>query len=227
VTSTKQSSVILATGHLDDPANTLWQLFLRPAGSASWSLSTPPGVADNGGLVVAAPTSGPLTAGFLTSADLKFSPVAQTPDGGRTWLPGSLPAALIAAPDAIGAGAGTDLWAIVSGEKVEASTGDLSTWHPVVTTHDLATSVPGCPAVAATAVVATAVAAGPVGQPLLGVGCAHGKQIGVLRPIPPTWGRPCIAGRTPDRSSGASTAVRRQPCSGASRLPTASPGRPR
>ncbi len=175
VTSTKQSSVILAMGHLDDPPNTFWQLFLRPSGNASWSLSTPPGVADNGGLVVAAPASGPLTAGFLTSADLKFSPVAQTPDSGSTWLPGSLPAALIAVPDAIAAGAGSDLWAIVSGDTVEASTGDLSTWNPVVTTHDLATSVAGCPVVAV-----TAVAAGPVGRPLLGVSCAHGSQIGVL-----------------------------------------------
>lgn len=196
-------------GHLDDHANTFWQLFLRPAGSASWSLSTPPGVADNGGLVVAAPTSGPLAAGFLTSADLKFSPVAQTPDGGSTWLPGSLPAALIAAPDAIAAGAGTNLWAIVSGETVEASAGDLSTWHPVVTTHDLATSDPGCAAVAA-----TAVAAGPAGQPLLGVSCVHGNQIGVLETDPSDVGSTVhrwqdIGPQLGGVDSGASTTVRR------------------
>jgi len=128
-------------------------------------------------------------------------------NGGSTWLPGSLPAALIAAPDAIAAG--TDLWAIVSGEKVEASTGDLFTWHPVVTTHDLVTSVPGCPAVAA-----TAVAAGPVGQPLLGVGCVHGNQIGVLETDPSDVGSTVhrwqdIGPQLGGVDSGASTTVLR------------------
>ncbi len=33
--------------------NNFWQLFVRPAGSAEWKLVTPPGVADNGGLVTA------------------------------------------------------------------------------------------------------------------------------------------------------------------------------
>ena len=34
--------------------NNFWQLFVRPAGSRSWKLVTPPGTADNGGLVLAA-----------------------------------------------------------------------------------------------------------------------------------------------------------------------------
>jgi hypothetical protein len=33
-------------------ARGFWQLFARPAGADRWSLVTPPGVADNGGLVV-------------------------------------------------------------------------------------------------------------------------------------------------------------------------------
>src|SRR6266700_2122025 len=35
--------------------NNFWQLVTRPAGTASWRLATPPGVADNGGLVAASP----------------------------------------------------------------------------------------------------------------------------------------------------------------------------
>ena len=34
--------------------NNFWELFVRPAGAARWRLVTPAGVADNGGLVVAA-----------------------------------------------------------------------------------------------------------------------------------------------------------------------------
>jgi hypothetical protein len=33
--------------------NNFWQLFVRPAKSAAWRLATPPGVASNGGLVLA------------------------------------------------------------------------------------------------------------------------------------------------------------------------------
>ena len=101
VTVAARTSVVLPMGHLDDPANTFWQLFLRPTGGGAWRLETPPGVADNGGLVVSLPSAGPLTAGFLTSADLHFSPLAQTVDGGSTWTPGQLPTALVAVPDAL------------------------------------------------------------------------------------------------------------------------------
>src|SRR5271167_3348716 len=40
-----------------------WELFTRPSGGTSWKLVTPPGVADNGGLVTAG-SSGALTVAF-------------------------------------------------------------------------------------------------------------------------------------------------------------------
>lgn len=40
-----------------------WELFVRPAGTATWRLATPAGVADNGGLE-AAGIGGSLVAGF-------------------------------------------------------------------------------------------------------------------------------------------------------------------
>ncbi len=183
VTSPTRSSVIVAMGNLDEPTNTFWELFLRPAGGTSWSLRTPPGVADNGGLVVAAPTTGPVTAGFLTSALLTFSPLAQSPDSGLTWSPGSLPSALVATPDAMAAGSGVapDLWAVTgrATQTVLVSSGGLSSWRPIVTTHVLSGSVPGCSVGAI-----NAVATGMTGQLLLGVSCTHSGRIGVLEGSP-------------------------------------------
>ena len=51
-------------GPPDDPANTFYQLFERAAGASTWSLATPPGVADNGGLVVGPSVDGSVTAGL-------------------------------------------------------------------------------------------------------------------------------------------------------------------
>ena len=45
--------VDLAMGDLGQLANTFWQLIFLPAGHSRWSLVTPPGFADNGGLVSA------------------------------------------------------------------------------------------------------------------------------------------------------------------------------
>jgi hypothetical protein len=51
-----------------------WQVFVRPASSATWQLVTPQGVADNGGLV-AAGTGGSLTVAVRPSQGLTFSPL--------------------------------------------------------------------------------------------------------------------------------------------------------
>ena len=42
---------ILAMGGAAADENQFWELFTRPAGNGQWELVTPPGVADNGGLV--------------------------------------------------------------------------------------------------------------------------------------------------------------------------------
>src|SRR4029079_13829265 len=43
--------------------NNFWQLLVRPAAGQAWRLATPPGVADNGGLVATAPGGYGSTAG--------------------------------------------------------------------------------------------------------------------------------------------------------------------
>jgi hypothetical protein len=173
-TTSAGSSVVLAMGHLRDPLNTFWELFLRPAGASSWKLQTPPGVASNGGLVLAASPSGSVTVGFLPSQQLTFSPLAQSSDGGAKWSPGELPSALTPAPDALAVGATGDVLALV-GSRMLGSTGDLGAWSTVTTTGALRAAASSCGVQKV-----TAVAYNPAGQPLLGLSCAHGGQIGIL-----------------------------------------------
>jgi hypothetical protein len=56
--------------------NNFWQLFVRPAGTGAWRLVTPPGVASNGGLVVASAGSGPVVVG---SGPARTSPTPRSP----------------------------------------------------------------------------------------------------------------------------------------------------
>jgi len=177
------SSVLIAMGHLHDLSNTFWEVFLKPAGTASWVLHTPPGVASNGGLVLAASPSGLLTLGFLTSAALKFSPVAQSTDGGAKWSPGELPSALTAAPDALAVGPTGEVLALVAtgDQRVLQTSGDLSTWHTLTTTNALAHAALSCGVQEV-----TAVAYSPSGHPLLGLGCAHQGEVGILTPSVPS-----------------------------------------
>ena len=140
------SSVLFAMGHLDQPENTFWELFLRPAASSSWVLQTPPGVASNGGLVSAASPSGQWTVGFLISAFLKFSPLAQSADGGTSWSTGELPSPLTSAPDALAVGSTGDVLALVGtgSQRVLQTTGDLSAWNTVTTRRTLKAAASSC-----------------------------------------------------------------------------------
>ena len=80
-----------------------WQLFVRRANTGRWSLVTPEGVADNGGLV-AAGGNGSLVVGFRPSQELAYSPLATSTDAGLNWTPGLLDAALADTPGAIAVG---------------------------------------------------------------------------------------------------------------------------
>jgi hypothetical protein len=170
--------MLIAMGHFNEPANTFWELFLRTAGSTSWVLDTPPGVASNGGLVAAVPPTGPLTVGFLISAELKFSPVARSSNEGKKWSAGELPSPLAATPDALAVGPTGEILALVAkaGESILMS-GDLSTWRTLTTTKVLARAISTCAWQRVTAVAYTAES-----QPLLGLACAHSGEIGILAP---------------------------------------------
>ena len=92
---------VVPMGHLGDLLNTFWQVFYRPNGGSRWALVTPPGVADNGGLVAHDEGAGSLTIGFQPSQNLLISPLAYTSDLGRTWSPGLVPQPLARHPDAL------------------------------------------------------------------------------------------------------------------------------
>jgi hypothetical protein len=83
-------------------------LFVRPAGSTQWKLVTPPGAADNGGLVVADAGGQSLITGFRPSQYLTYTPLTATRDGGQVWAPaGPLDAAVANIPDALAIAPGT------------------------------------------------------------------------------------------------------------------------
>jgi hypothetical protein len=173
-------------GHLSDPANTFYELFERPAGGSTWSLRTPPGVADNGGLVVGASDSGALTAGFLPSADLTFSVLAQSLIGGTTWSPGNVPSALAPDPDALATGPSGEVVAVLAGSagKVVSSDSGMASWHSIGSVAALTGLMPGCPVTAVTAVAVTG-----SGSPVIGARCANSPVVGLFTPAaaPGTW----------------------------------------
>jgi hypothetical protein len=169
------SSVTLPMGHLDDPTNTFWELFVRSPGSSTWQLRTPPGVASNGGLVVGLSGDGALTAGFVPSVNLTFSPLAQSATGGLTWTPGHLPTGLAAVPSGIASAAGSSLaLGARDGGTVLKSVDNLSRWSSVATGRSLASSLTAC---SLTSI--SAVALSEEGQPLVGLSCAAGSSLGI------------------------------------------------
>jgi hypothetical protein len=81
--------------------NNFWQLVVRPAASTQWRLVTPPGVASNGGLVIAPMRGSSLVAAFRPSQDLVFTPLASTSNAGAGWSAGVIDAGLSDEPDAL------------------------------------------------------------------------------------------------------------------------------
>lgn len=166
--------------------NNFWQLFVRPAGATRWMLVTPPGVPDNGGLVVAdAGGRSPITA-FRPSQYLTFTALAVTSDGGRAWsAAGPLDAALADVPDALAAapGSGTLLALIAGGAAKLAAPGSAS-WSPLASQGALAATHAGrrCGLRRLTAVAFT-----PSGVPLLAGACDRPGTTGVFAAGNRTW----------------------------------------
>ena len=102
--------------------NNFWQLFVRPAGASRWSLVTPEGVADNGGLVAAGGAGGAsLLVGFRPSQGLAFSPLATSSDTGQNWTPGLLDADLADVPDAMAVAPSGRTLALLRDGSIEAA----------------------------------------------------------------------------------------------------------
>jgi hypothetical protein len=164
--------------------NNFWQLFARPPGAVSWRLVTPPGVASNGGLVIAPAGGRSLTAGFRPSQGLVFTPLAVTSDDGASWSSEVLDAALASVPDALAAApGGADLLALLTNGTVEVS-GSGATWTVLVTRRSLAASAAGRGCGLG---MLTAAAFGGAGAMMLAGTCAHPGTAGIFAGTGRAW----------------------------------------
>ena len=166
-----------------------WQLLVRPAGASRWSLVTPEGVADNGGLVAASGAGGTsLVVGFRPSQGLAFSPLATSSDTGKSWTPGLLDAGLADVPDAMAVAPSGQTLALLHDGGIEAAgtTGAAATgqWSRLATLSALAASAPGrsCGLVAV-----NAVSFGPDNVPMAAGSCARRGVAGVFADTGGTW----------------------------------------
>ncbi len=178
--------------------NNFWQIIVRPAGSAAWRLATPPGVASNGGLVLAAGAR-QLLAGFRPSQDLIFSPLASTADDGSTWSPGVLDAALADTPDALaaspaasgagarsgaasnGGGSAGGYLALLANGTIDRAGPAAATWSRLTSLRSLAAAPAGrrCAPSGLTAVAVT-----PAGTPLAAASCTRPGLAGIFTYTP-------------------------------------------
>lgn len=162
-----------------------WQLFARPAGTASWRLVTPPGVASNGGLVVAPAAGQSLVAGFRPSQDLIFTPLATTSDDGSAWSSSVLDAALADVPDALAADpASGRLLALLADGTAELSGRGGTGWTTLATRRSLTASAAGTRCGLRELTAATFSASG---VPLLAGSCSHPGTAGVFASTGGAW----------------------------------------
>jgi hypothetical protein len=157
--------------------NNFWQLFVRPAGAASWRLVTPPGMASNGGLVLASGGGQSLVTAFRPSQDITFSPLTSTADGGAHWTTGNVVAGLADVPDALAAAPGSgDLIALLP-HAVELSRPGGSGWTTLAQTRSVTDSAAGR---ACGLSDLTAVAFSPAGFPMAAGACTKPGAAGIF-----------------------------------------------
>ena len=165
--------------------NNFWQLFERPAGGADWKLVTPPGTADNGGLVLASAGQSMIT-GFRPSQYLTYTPLTVTRDGGQAWSSASpLDAALANVPDALAAApTGGHLLALTAGGTATMAAPGYTRWTTLATLRSLAATPAGKRCGLQTL---TAAAFSSAGLPLLGGTCDRPGVVGIFTGTSGTW----------------------------------------
>jgi hypothetical protein len=184
VTTTGTWAVAVMGGSAADH-NNFWQLFVRPTGSSAWRLATPPGVASNGGLVLAGLSAGSVLAGFRPSQDLSYSPLATSKNNGKTWSPGLLDAALAASPGALAADpASGHLLALLSDGTADMSGPGEMAWTRLATHQSIAASPAGNRCGLGSF---TAAAFSPTGQPMLAAGCHRPGAAGIFSHASGSW----------------------------------------
>jgi hypothetical protein len=164
--------------------DSFWQLLVQPAPGRPWQLVTPPGVASNGGLVIAPDGARSLLTGFQPSQHLTFTPLAATTDAGTTWSPGIIDADIAAEPGALAAEPGTTrLLALLATGSVRLGTRQGS-WTTIGTLRSIAATPAGRRCGLASL---TAVAFAVDGDPLLAGTCARAGLTGIFAFSRDTW----------------------------------------
>jgi hypothetical protein len=174
-------------GKSDGQHDLFWQLFGYDSATSRWSLITPPGVADNGGLVFAEGQSASLLVGFGASQGLAFSPLALSNDRGADWTPGGLAEPLVTVPSAVALGTNSAALALVdrSGEEVLARAGSLTNWTTLVTEPNLADRAVGR---ACGVQSIGAIDIEPGGTTVIGASCRRSGVVGLFAKSPSGWG---------------------------------------
>ncbi len=180
---------ILPMGGAAADENQFWELFTRQAGNGQWQLVTPPGVADNGGLV-ATGAGASITVAFRPSQGLTFSPLAATTDGGKAWATGLLDAPVAGVPDALAGDDTSMMLALLSDGAVDqASTSggtsvSAASWERLAAPGAIASSAAGrrCRVGGLTAVAYT-----PSGTPLVAADCDRAGVAGVFAHVGGEW----------------------------------------
>jgi hypothetical protein len=179
VSTPESTSAVVVMGKGDGQHDLFWQLFGFDTATSHWSLITPPGVADNGGLIAAQGESKTLLVGFGASQGLAFSPLALSDDGGTAWSPGGLAEPLATAPSAIALGTNSTAVALVDGggEEVLTRVGSLTNWSILTTEPNLSGL-----ALAKKCGIQSLGAVGiePSGEVLVGASCRRSGVVGVF-----------------------------------------------
>ncbi len=167
--------------------NNFWQLFIRPAGTSTWKLVTPPGTADNGGLVLAIGAGPAAISAFRPSQLLTYTPLIQTGDGGKAWSAlNPLDAPLASSPAALAldpTGSG-ELIALTTASTAEQASLSVDKWATLASLRTLAATQAGrqCGLSALTAVGYL-----PSGVPVLAGTCSRPGVAGIFADQDRSW----------------------------------------
>ncbi|HYK67006.1 MAG TPA: hypothetical protein VEV45_03605 [Streptosporangiaceae bacterium] len=172
------SWAVVDMGSTASALNSFWELFVRPAGSSTWRLATPTGVASNGGLVMTQSTPGEIVTGFRPSQDLTFSPLASSGDAGARWSADApLNPGLADVPGALAGNSAGHLIALTQSGDVESAAAVGAAWTRLTSLGALAKGPAGraCGLTALTAVAWT-----PAGAPLVAGDCSKPGVTGIF-----------------------------------------------
>jgi hypothetical protein len=183
-TASGSAWAVAPMGILSHEATTFWQLFGR--NGSTWVLATPPGIATNGGVVVAPGPDTAITAAVLPSGNLHFSAIQARANAVAAWSSGALPAGLVATPDALATSSAGRRLALVTtaGGTVVQSPGALSSWRTLASLSQVAraTATDGCRLAAL-----SAVGFSPSGTPLVAGACSTGGALPIAVREGGTW----------------------------------------